>query len=383
MSARAGGTSAPDTVRDATVLVAGGGFAGLAAASRLVSSGVDVLLVEAGRGLGGRVATRHTPQGLTFDHGAQYFGDKGGDFSELLKSLEAAGVVALWDARLGEVACDKGGVIDRNTFTPWPPSKRVYVGVPTNSAVGRALVATARATPGAGRLTVATSTRVASLRLDDAAAAAGGASWIAETHVAAGGPDAERSTTRHAVALAACGANSAHSIMSPSRPLLAAPARGVRSSCCFALLVAFESPLPSPLPFDGATLTGSPSLVWAARDSSKPGRGSGAETWVVHATDAWSEPRRHSPKDRVADELLAAWLHATGVDASSAPPIVYKEAHRWGSAFPANPAVSDDNCFVDVGAKCAVAGDWCVGPRAGDAWASGDAAAKNILRAML
>eukprot|EP00198_Chlamydomonas_reinhardtii_P013228 XP_001702565.1 predicted protein [Chlamydomonas reinhardtii] len=56
-----------------TALVVGGGFAGLAAAQVLTEQGLEVLLVEQGRGLGGRMCTRTatvpgTGERLTFDH---------------------------------------------------------------------------------------------------------------------------------------------------------------------------------------------------------------------------------------------------------------------------------------------------------------------------
>lgn len=58
-------------VRDSTVVISGGGFSGLGCATELAKAGIDVLIVEQGRGLGGRVATRRTrgEEDFTFDHG--------------------------------------------------------------------------------------------------------------------------------------------------------------------------------------------------------------------------------------------------------------------------------------------------------------------------
>ena len=55
------------------LLIVGAGLSGLVAARRLVDHyGAPVELVDKGRGVGGRLATRRM-DGDRFDHGAQYF----------------------------------------------------------------------------------------------------------------------------------------------------------------------------------------------------------------------------------------------------------------------------------------------------------------------
>ena len=49
------------------------------------------------------------------------------------------------------------------------------------------------------------------------------------------------------------------------------------------------------------------------------------------------------------------------------------------AAFPLNPA--SQPCYVDGAAGLGLCGDWCIGPRAGDAWESGQAAARALLAA--
>lgn len=53
-------------------LVVGAGIAGLSAARKMAASGERVLVVDKGRGVGGRMATRRF-SGAVFDHGAQSF----------------------------------------------------------------------------------------------------------------------------------------------------------------------------------------------------------------------------------------------------------------------------------------------------------------------
>ncbi len=53
------------------VLIIGAGLAGLSAANDLHQAGLKVLVVDKGRGLGGRLAGRRIGD-PTFDHGAQF-----------------------------------------------------------------------------------------------------------------------------------------------------------------------------------------------------------------------------------------------------------------------------------------------------------------------
>lgn len=77
------------------VLVLGAGIAGLAAAQRLVANGIPVLVLDKGRGVGGRMATRRSGA-ATFDHGAQYFSAKTIDFQNFVREASAAGAVREW-----------------------------------------------------------------------------------------------------------------------------------------------------------------------------------------------------------------------------------------------------------------------------------------------
>lgn len=381
MSAADSFAGGPAAVCDSTVLVSGGGMSGVAAAATLVAAGVDVCLVEQGRGLGGRVATRRVRgHDFTFDHGCQYFAPKPSDpFAAVLASLAEAGVVARWGegGRLGTLRCDATGRLDLPTYAPHEPEKRAFVGVPSMSAVGRHLALAAAAQPGAGALTVALGTRLAPGSLQPAP----GGGWVAGTHAKAE-PEALKQT-RHRHVIAAGSASSTFNVINPVAAPLAAQAGSVTASPCWALMVAFAVPLSAALlPFDGALVESSAAIAWAARNSSKPGRQSGAaETWVVHATAGWSASRRGLAPEACARELLQQWLACVGVAAEAAPEVLYLESFLWNAAFPLNPLglPTDTACTMDTATGLGLCGDWCVGPRAGDAWASGAAAARAVL----
>jgi len=78
-----------------SVVVVGAGLAGLAAARSLADAGMQVSVVDKGRGVGGRLATRRIGE-ARLDHGAQFFTVRGDDFAALVARAEAAGVVTQW-----------------------------------------------------------------------------------------------------------------------------------------------------------------------------------------------------------------------------------------------------------------------------------------------
>ena len=96
-----------DLVRaNARVAVVGAGMAGMACASRLVDLGVDVTVIEMGRGAGGRAATRREKVGdheICFGHGVQYFFATTQRFKEMCKKWEDAKVVLKWEPEAGIV----------------------------------------------------------------------------------------------------------------------------------------------------------------------------------------------------------------------------------------------------------------------------------------
>ena len=78
------------------VLVIGAGMSGIACARSLQSAGVPVRMIDKGRGIGGRVATRRVDlagEVITFDHGAQYL-DQSAD-AAMIADL-AGGAISAW-----------------------------------------------------------------------------------------------------------------------------------------------------------------------------------------------------------------------------------------------------------------------------------------------
>ena len=103
------------------ITIIGAGMAGLACARRLVGAGYTPLVLDKGRGIGGRMATRRVTLAegdISFDHGAQYLTARDPGFAADLHDLGPA--CAHWD----------GGAVGS-----------CLVGVPGMSSLPRAMAA--------------------------------------------------------------------------------------------------------------------------------------------------------------------------------------------------------------------------------------------------
>ena len=77
------------------VLIIGAGISGLLCASELQRAGKTVRVLDKGRGLGGRMATRRMAGGR-LDHGAQFFTVRDGRLKAYADEWLAAGVIKKW-----------------------------------------------------------------------------------------------------------------------------------------------------------------------------------------------------------------------------------------------------------------------------------------------
>jgi len=76
-----------------SVLVVGAGVAGLVAARSLADHGLEVVVLDKSRGVGGRLATRRLGDGASFDHGAALFDPVSEPFRRQLGLWEEDGLV--------------------------------------------------------------------------------------------------------------------------------------------------------------------------------------------------------------------------------------------------------------------------------------------------
>ena len=104
------------------ILIIGAGLAGLSAANDLQQAGHQVLVIDKGRGLGGRLAGRRIGE-ATFDHGAQFMTAREPRFKAAVADWIAAGVAEEW----------------YSSYPGQPNGHPRYRGVPTMTAVAKHL----------------------------------------------------------------------------------------------------------------------------------------------------------------------------------------------------------------------------------------------------
>ncbi len=313
----------------ADILVIGGGMAGLSAATALAPAGAHIIVLDKGRGPGGRMAARRVEiagQQVSFDHGAQYFTARDPAFRETVAAWEQAGVAARWPAA-GEDA---------------------WVGTPGMNACVRHMAA---------GLDVRWNVRAERLLRD-------GRLWQVEA--------GETVFTADTV-LVAVPAEQAAVLLADIASDFAARAASVASAPCWAVMADF----PELLPVADTYRSDTAPVSWAARNSAKPGR-SGTESWVIHAGPARSRALIDLPKDEVARLLLADFFAATGT-APAAPQ--HLDAHRWLYAQP--EARKGVGPLFDARLRIGIAGDWLHSPRVEGAWLSGRALAEAVAQERL
>ncbi|TKD70484.1 NAD(P)/FAD-dependent oxidoreductase [Pseudalkalibacillus hwajinpoensis] len=82
-------------MREVDVAIVGGGIAGIVAATKLIESGKEVLVLDKSKSVGGRLATRRINGGKA-DHGAQFFTVRTEQFQQLVDRWEQNGWVSKW-----------------------------------------------------------------------------------------------------------------------------------------------------------------------------------------------------------------------------------------------------------------------------------------------
>ena len=306
------------------VLVIGAGMTGISCARHLRASGLDVVVLDKGRGIGGRMATRRADingQTIRFDHGAQYVTARDAGFQQALNEISDGAV--LW--------ADAG-------------KPGAYAGVPGMSSIPKAL---------AEGLTIHQSERVEKLELHDGC-------WLATTE--ANSWQAKRVVMTVPFPQVA-------PIIGEDHPL-SARLTGLEFAPCMTLMAAFNPHAE----LDKATrLNAASDLSWIAYNSGKPGREDAIDAWLAQASVEWSAARVNQDKAKSEQEMQVLLCEALSLDPAD---MLHSAFHSWLYARIVNPLGVP--YLVDETQSLYLGGDWCLGARVESAWQSGTAIAQAL-----
>ncbi|QUE77597.1 NAD(P)/FAD-dependent oxidoreductase [Stutzerimonas stutzeri] len=322
----------------APIAIVGTGIAGLSAAQALHAAGQSVQLFDKSRGLGGRMSSKRSDAGH-LDLGTQYFTARDRRFTEAVRQWQSAGWVGEWSPNLYQ---SHGGQL-----SPSADEQVRWVGAPRMSAIAAGLL---------GELPAKLSCRVTE-------AFRGEEYWtLVDAEGNNHGP--------YSQVIIAIPAPQASALLA-SAPKLAAVAASVAMEPTWSVALGFPTPLDTQLE---ACFVQDDALDWLARHRSKPGREGSLDTWVLHASSAWSRQHLDLSRELVVEQLLGAFAEL--IDCVVPAP-EFTLAHRW---LYARPTQSHEwGALADAHLGLYACGDWCLSGRVEGAWLSGQEAARRLL----
>ncbi|XP_020212255.1 uncharacterized protein LOC109796844 [Cajanus cajan] len=349
---------------DPLVAVIGGGISGLICALFLEKRGVRSTVFDTGiHGLGGRLGTRLVdPQPLKFDHAAQFFTVEDSRFAEIVNAWMEKGLVREWQGTVGELH-NGGG------FVPFLPSPTRYVATNGMRFLADSLLSETQ------MVNVVRPCWISKLEPFN------GMWHLSENGKPRGKFDA--------IVIAHNGKCANRLLMTSGLPLIAKQMKTLELSSIWALLAAFEDPLPFPgsteVPFEGAFVRGVDSVSWMANNTKKLliSQSGGPHCWTFLSTAAYGKqhkvPQENIPAAtaaKVKAGMLEGVETALGISKGSLPKPFYTRLQLWGAALPTNtPGVP---CIFDPFGRAGICGDWLLGSNIEAAVLSGIALANHI-----
>ena len=325
------------------VAMIGCGLGGLFCSRILHDHGLDIQCFDKSQRSGGRAATRvdkSVDESMEqWDHGAQYFTLRD-------PRLKAYGESWLEDQR---IAIWKATIVDIRQPGQWQATEPIerLVAVPRMNALGEHL---------ANDLSIRFETQVARVEQRES---------VYELF-----DDHDDKLGDFDVVLWNCPPVQTQRL-APERCSWSARLSHVEMQPCWAVMISSTSRWDVPL---DAAFINTGSLSWMARDSSKPGRSTARDRWVLHSTSDWAAKNLEMSKDAVARHLLDEASRLTGHAIPSPDSIA---VHRWLYARPAKPL--PESSLWDAVHSLGACGDWCGGPRVEGALLSGMSLAGRVL----
>jgi renalase len=320
-------------VVDCTII--GAGISGLLAAKMLSDAGLTVQVLEKGRGLGGRMATRRR-NGAIFDHGAQFFTVRDQRFATWVERWKSHGLVDTW------YDLEKSG--------------RHYRGVPGMTGIAKQL---------SEGIDVHRETLVKKVFYS-----------LSEKRWTVTSADDEVFESRALITTAPIPQSLA--LLTESEVFIPEKQRqqlaSIRYHRCIAAMAILDRPSPI-TEHNGALKLGGEPIQWMA-DNQRKGVSPELPAITIHSTPNFAETHWDTPND----ERVPLLLEAASPHLGEAKIISY-DGHRWGFSQPAS--AFGEEAYIDASIRLAIAGDGMTGGRVEGAAISGIAAAKKIKKLLL
>ena len=311
------------------MIILGSGIAGLAAAMLAKKDGKSVLVIDKGQQLGGRVTTRQK-DGLTFNHGAQFFTAKGAEFAELLDKARSSGCITDWQIS---------------------PTKIVQIGNPSMISLPKFM---------ARGIDLCQNVEIIRISYQD-------------SHIAFFGNDDLIALGRQAIVTAPAAQSAV--LLNSICPELAATAQLTTYDPCWTVMLKLEKDKrfheevcqsEYPLRDEGSGIAlAVPECIRATKGYVKPDVITPALT--IQASGEWSQQHLTEDPQTVITNLCNLWA---GISGHPLPTILSATSHRW--LYAKVTKVADLNApRQSSDGKLAIAGDWLTGPRIEQAFESG------------
>jgi hypothetical protein len=303
---------------------------------------IPVTIFEKSRGVGGRMATRHTEAFGSFDHGAPCFSACDERFRRYLRAWEAQGLVGRWPTAPQQsvrLAAGQTKPVDN-----WQDS---FVAMPQMNSICKHL---------SSGLAIQKQVRVQRVRTE------GPEFKLADEN------GSDLGTFDFVICTAP--AEQTAELLAPF-PEIARSANEVRMKLNWVAMVSLAQPLV--VTWQLAEIEES-WLELAVRNQTKPGRKVAGEQLVLHAGSDWTSAHWDSSPEEVGSAMFAEFARVLGRELPTADQLI---AHRWKYATTIQP--SEQRCLSACEDRVLACGDWTGGVGVEGAFLSGAAAAGRVL----
>ena len=332
------------------IAIIGAGLTGMTAAEMLTENGYGCEIFEKSRGLGGRMSTKRKNWGW-LDLGAQYFTARNSGFKTTVQKWIERGVVEPWRATML--------TYDGNRLMSSPDDTVRYVGTPKINAMFEKW----KTDP---EYNVIKETKIISIKprqknyllIDDKGAEYGPFSAVISTL------PYDQATEVFNEQIKRDEFSSAY-----------------RMAPTWAVGFQFEQPVEVKTYTDiGGIFVKQSKLSWISHNSSKPGRRQheANDTWILHFNANWSAKYITASESWINTQAIEEFEKILGQKAMN---VSNQITHRWKYARNAEKNIPENPGFLTTEySNCYVAGDWTLGGRIENAFLSGRAIARQLMK---